>query len=52
MNKRYLDTVIKNNSQKDGIAYAWQNQHPTMKWWLVLSSVCYVLGTVFLIMNV
>ncbi len=52
MQKRYLDTVIKNNAQpKEGIIWAWQNQPPTIKWWLVLSSICYVLGSVFLMIN-
>jgi hypothetical protein len=54
MEKKYLNTVIKNNTQsqsKEGILWAWQNQHPTIKWWLVLSSICYVLGTVFLMIN-
>ncbi|MDD3420232.1 MAG: hypothetical protein PHE78_06485 [Candidatus Gastranaerophilales bacterium] len=54
MKDKYLDTVIKNNSRvqpKEGIALAWQNQHPTIKWWLVLSSICYVLGSVFLMIN-
>lgn len=52
MEKRYLNTVIKNNTpEKEGIIWAWQNQHPTIKWWLVLSSICYVLGTVFLMVN-
>ena len=52
MEKRYLNTVIKNNAQpREGILWAWKNQHPTIKWWLVLSSICYALGTVFLMVN-
>jgi len=54
MQKKYVDTVIKNNSQvqsKEGILWAWQNQHPTIKWWLVLSSICYVVGTVLVMIN-
>lgn len=54
MQKKYVDTVIKNNTEaqaKEGILWAWQNQHPTIKTWLVLSSVCYILGTVFVLIN-
>lgn len=53
MQRKYVDTVIKNNAQesKDGIAWAWQNQHPTIKWWLVLSSIFYVIGTVLVMIN-
>ena len=36
---------------KEGILWAWQNQHPTIKWWLVISSSCYVIGSVFLMAN-
>lgn len=39
----------KNDIQtKEGILWAWHNQHPTIKWWLVISSSCYLLGSVFL----
>lgn len=54
MQKKYVDTVMKNNAQiqpREGILWAWQNQHPTMKWWLVLSSIFYILGTILVMIN-